>query len=165
MNKTQQALFDKLYKDFPKKKSVGDGMKAFETLNPTELLVDEMIEAHQKQKRAYIAEHGQQRGAGSWKFFKAIGPWLRQQCWLDEVQQVYDKPKSEKVCECGKPATHQSIRGWCCVKCFYKAMKEDPMRDLLRSEWERIGKPRTRDECMETMRRINPLMARLIGRG
>ena len=164
MNQAQQALFDKLYADFPKKKSVGDGMKAFETLNPSELLVDEMIEAHQKQKRAYIAEHGQQRGAGSWKFFKAIGPWIRQKCWLDEVQQVYDKPKSEKYCECGKPATHQSIRGYCCIDCYTKATPSWKS-DLLRAEWERLGSPIGREACLKMMFKLNQALAARIGRG
>jgi hypothetical protein len=162
MNQTQQALFDKLYSSFPKKKSVGDGEKAFATLNPNQLLVDEMIEAAENQRKAYIAEHGPQNGPGKWKFFKAIGPWIRQKSWLDEVAKVYEKRDSEKICECGEPAGYQNQRGWQCIDCYTKH-SDDWRPAILRQEWKNIGSPRTQSECMEVMCKLNPAMARLIG--
>ena len=50
-----------------------------------------------------------------------------------------------------------------CAKHYVKC-REDSQSRLLREHWVKSGKPRTKEECLKAMYKINPGMAKLVGR-
>jgi len=78
-------LFDKWYQHYPLKVSKGAARKAFEKLNPSEVLVSRMIRAihAQTQHREKMKLAG--RFVPEWKY---PATWIRAECWEDELPKV-----------------------------------------------------------------------------
>lgn len=76
------TLFDKWYSHYPRKKDKGHARKAFERINPSEEMVEGMINAIDLQIKEM--EVRRQRGlqVPDWKY---PATWLNGECWLDEV--------------------------------------------------------------------------------
>ena len=168
MTKSQQELFDKWYQYFPKKVSVGAAKKKWEVINPDTALVDRMIEAVIFQTEEYLKENGQQSGAKAFKYFQGPAPWLNSEAWENEIIKKKEYVKRDKLCHCGQPATNQGKLGmWQCADCFDLG---DPERaEMLKSHFISLGitqvNGKWRETCFEHMYRINPSMAKIIGRG
>ena len=71
-------LFDKFYKEYPKKKSPADALKAWNKINPDEELFNLIIDAVKKQKTSddWTKDNG--------KFIPYPASWLNGKRWLDE---------------------------------------------------------------------------------
>lgn len=71
-------LFDKFYKEYPKKKSPRDALKAWNKLSPDEELFNQIMDAVRKQKTSddWTKDNG--------KFIPYPATWLNGQRWLDE---------------------------------------------------------------------------------
>ncbi len=93
LNKTQLERFNRWYRIYPKKCAVGDGKKAWKSLDPDDALVDKMILAVEAQIR-----YKKEAGDHDIKYWKSPGPWIRQQCWDDEIgshSALKEKAKSQ----------------------------------------------------------------------
>lgn len=83
------ALFEKFYAAYPRKKSKGAAVKAFSKINPDEQLVDAMIASIERAKKS-----------GSWNdinFIPYPSSWLNQQKWLDEIQIEFSEEELEVI--------------------------------------------------------------------
>lgn len=80
--------FDKWYQHYPLKVSKGAARKAFEKLNPSEVLVNKMISAiyAQVQHRKLMTAAGQ--FVPPWKY---PATWIRAECWDDELPTIETK--------------------------------------------------------------------------
>jgi len=86
--------FDRWYQHYPLKVSKGAARKAFEKLNPSEVLLNKMINAiyAQIKHRKLMTDAGQ--FVPQWKY---PATWIRAECWEDELPTVeikrngYDK--------------------------------------------------------------------------
>jgi hypothetical protein len=78
-------LFDKWYQHYPLKVSKGAARKAFAKLNPSEVLMNKMINAihAQIQHRKLMTAAGQ--FVPPWKY---PATWIRAECWEDELPMV-----------------------------------------------------------------------------
>lgn len=70
--------FEKFWKEYPKKKSIGDAEKAWQKINPGEHLIDEILSAVQRAKTSedWSKDDG--------KYIPYPATWLNRKGWLDE---------------------------------------------------------------------------------
>ena len=82
------SLFEKIWEIYPKQMNRVDALTAFEELNATEELVDEMIKAINKQKKqeSWNVDEG--------KYIPYLSTWIKKEKWKDKVniQQYYYNP-------------------------------------------------------------------------
>ena len=129
----QYERFQRLYNLQPKKSSPGDAAKAFKSLNPDDELLEKMCLAMDAQNR-YHREKGTDI-----HFRKALGPWIRQYCWEDEIgsHAKLREEREQKTCHCGKPALYNGT----CQEHFPDTMQNDRQKyaednGLLREQGE-----------------------------
>ena len=160
MTKTEE--FDRWYKHFPKKVSVGAAKKKWATLNPDSELVDRMIEAVKIQTEEYLKENGPQSGSKAFKYFQGPAPWLNAEAWDNEIIKKKEYIKRDKLCaKCHLPATNQGKLGvWYCVD-HWDA--HDPERaGLLKTNFIRLGIKQDsngswKDPCLRFLKTLPPI--------
>ena len=83
LTKDQLDRFNRWYRYYPKKKSVGEAKKAWKGIDPDEEMTNKIINDLSAQLR-YKAE---QRKSGDWddKFWPNPATWLRAEGWEDEI--------------------------------------------------------------------------------
>lgn len=86
-------LFEKFYAAYPKKKSKDDALKAFEKRNPSEALLQKMLDALETQKKSHdwIKEGG--------KYIPYPATWLNRGGWMDQPTEVESAPYSETTAQ------------------------------------------------------------------
>lgn len=140
------TAFDEFWQIYPNRKGKGAATKKYEKIDiDTHKIILLAIEAQKKYRMAAAK-------TGEW-----MAPWcmpvtfLSQQRWLDEIPSHAElKEKAEaKKCHCGEPLP--------CARHFYDGIKNDWRKELIVTEWNRLGCPKTPDECKESLRREGKL--------
>ncbi len=90
LSKAQQALFDRFWEKYPKRKSKGQAMTAWKIIEPDEQLVEAMIS---KIKRAKTSDAWVKEGG---RFIPHPATWLNAMGWEDEYD-VNDKRGKEET--------------------------------------------------------------------
>ncbi len=83
--------FSEFWETYPKKKSKADAEKAWEKLNPTNELVDIIINAINENKKS---DNWQQEDG---KYIPYPASWLNSTAWLDKLERLDSKPSSINV--------------------------------------------------------------------
>ena len=167
MTKSQQAEFDRFYRFFPKKVSVGAAKKKWEQINPDTHLVDKMIEAVKFQTEEYLKENGQQSGAKAFKYFQGPAPWLNSEAWANEIIKKKEYVKRDKLCaKCNQPATNAGKMG--VFYCVTHWDGHDPARaEHLKTHFISLNIRQDengwKDPCLAAMKRM--ALGGLVGRG
>lgn len=80
--------FEKFWESYPQKVNRGNALTAFEKLNPSDVLFEQMLSALQLQ----IEQRQANIDAGVWvPKWKYPENWIAQQCWLEEIEMVHTK--------------------------------------------------------------------------
>jgi hypothetical protein len=85
-----RALFEKLWSEYPKKKSKGDAEKAFNAIKPDEQLVETMISTI---RRAKTSDDWSKEGG---KYIPYPATWLRARGWEDQETEIHEESEIEK---------------------------------------------------------------------
>jgi hypothetical protein len=117
LTKDQLDRFNRWYRYYPKKKSVGEAKKAWKGIDPDEEMTNKIINDLSAQLR-YKAE---QRKSGDWddKFWPNPATWLRAEGWDDEIGSHAElkEKRAEKECciqGCSEPVHAQADRKQYC---------------------------------------------------
>lgn len=98
------ARFEKFFDSYPEQKSKAKAWEAFQLLNPSETLFNQMMEALDKQKAAYAAQKSQGIWVAAWKH---PANWLTNRSWEDAITEVHimEKPQHAHGKNTGKNKT------------------------------------------------------------
>jgi len=84
LSKTQAALFEAFWAEYPKKKSKGDAEKAWKTINPSKPLVETMLSTIRQAKTS------EQWTKDNRQYIPYPATWLRAKGWEDEIETTAD---------------------------------------------------------------------------
>lgn len=74
--------FEDFWEIYPLKKSKGKAWKVFQSMEPDEMLCEEIISSLDEQVSFFVKQKQQGKWMPNWKY---PANWLEQSCWLDEV--------------------------------------------------------------------------------
>ena len=163
--------FEEFYSAFPNKQAKERCKKYYESIGEEEHKeIMLALDAHKRwRNEAKKARHFLPEWCNA-------ATWIYQKRYRDELpcshSELKEKAaKNNRVCRCGKPATHRGKEAWVCAKCWYDDWHDEPRvlhyASLRKAEFKylKVEKQTTwRAACLPVIWSINPGLAKLLGR-
>lgn len=161
-------IFDDFWKLYPHRVGKGAAQKAWDKIKPDEETCRQIEIGLDIQKRYRRDAQAAKQFVPEWPY---PATWLNQQRWLDEVGSHSDLKDRQHRDKCQtNDCQGDALQYGYCVECDQLMRHKGSWREgLLRNRFISLGIPyvkgKMREPCLKAIYAINPVIARMIGRG